>query len=210
MSETTEAKEENCFPWKRWMVLAQNGSTAAVLVLCQNMEPIVADFCRNRTFLKLFAADETRSIASLAALEFMMEFQGQTPDREIPYLLRRVIRCRLYDEARRLQVRRRYEMPETECLPSDDGDADGCISFQPAAPEDETPEMQLLLADHKRRLQEILKTLNPKEQELVRALYGENKTSAEIAKEWGCSSRYVRMLRQNVLAKLKKLLRGTE
>ena len=210
MSETTKEKDENCFFWNRWMGLAQSGSTAAILMLCQNMEPIVADFCRNRTFLKLFAADETRSIASLAALEFMMEFQGQTPDREIPYLLRRVIRCRLYDEARRLQIRRRYEIPEPECLPSDDGDGDGCISFQPAAPDDETPEMQLLLADHKSRLQEILKTLKPKEQELIRAMYGENKTSSEIAKEWGCSSRYVRLVRQKVLDKLKKLLRGTE
>ena len=210
MSETTKEKDENCFFWNRCMGLAQSGSTAAILMLCQNMEPIVADFCRNRTFLKLFAADETRSIASLAALEFMMEFQGQTPDREIPYLLRRVIRCRLYDEARRLQIRRRYEIPEPECLPSDDGDGDGCISFQPAAPDDETPEMQLLLADHKSRLQEILKTLKPKEQELIRAMYGENKTSSEIAKEWGCSSRYVRLVRQKVLDKLKKLLRGTE
>ena len=210
MSETTEVKKENCFPWNRWIKMAQSGSTAAVLMFCQSMEPIVADFCRNRTFLKLFAADETRSIASLAALEFMMEFRGQTPDREIPYLLRRVIRCRLYDEARRLQRRRRYEMPETGCLASDDGDADRGTFFQPAAPEDETPETKLLLTEHKSRLQELLKTLKPKEQELIRAMYGENKTSAEIAKEWGCSSRYVRLVRQNALDKLKTLLRGTD
>ena len=97
MSDNQNEKEENVFPWKEKMRQAGQGDTGSVLELCEEIRPIVEGFSRNGMFRSLFSAEDTRSMASLAALEFMMGYEGDTPDREIPYLLRRVIRCRLYD-----------------------------------------------------------------------------------------------------------------
>ena len=113
MRDNQNEKEENVFPWKEKMRQAGQGDTGSVLELCEEIRPIVEGFSRNGMFRSLFSAEDTRSMASLAALEFMMGYEGDTPDRDIPYLLRRVIRCRLYDEARRLQTRQRYEVPDT-------------------------------------------------------------------------------------------------
>ena len=130
MSDNQNEKEENVFPWKEKMRQAGQGDTGSVLELCEEIRPIVEDFCRSRTFRSLFSAEDTRSMASLAAMEFMMGYEGDTPDREIPYLLRRVIRCRLYDEARRLQTRQRYEVPDTSQV-SEDNDGDKGHSSRP-------------------------------------------------------------------------------
>ena len=210
MDETTKANDERSFPWNKHMSQAQQGDSGAILLCCQAAEPVVADFCRNSTFLGLFSADEVRSIACLAALEFMMEYSGQVPDREIPWLLRRIIRCRLYDEARRLQTRLRYELQEPECPSNDEKDEERFPDLQVAAPEEERPEAQLLQADLRHRIKASLSALKPKEQELIRAMYMENMTSAEIAKKWQCSSRYVLMVKRDALNHLKILLHGTE
>ena len=121
MSNNLNGKEENIFPWKKRMKEAGQGDTGSVLLLCQEVKPIIEGFSRNGMFRSLFSEDDTHSMASLAALEFMMGYEGDTPDREIPYLLRRVIRCRLYDEARRLQTRLRYEVPDTSQVSEDNG-----------------------------------------------------------------------------------------
>lgn len=210
MIKTGSAKEKDCFPWNKRLCLAQQGDTESVLLCCRQAEPMVDDFCKNRTFLRLLSADESRSIACLAALEFIMEYKGGTPDREIPWLLRRVIRCRLYDETRRLQTRLRYELPENACLLTEETDGDERPAFQPAGPEDETPEALLLKADRRRQISKVLKSLKPKEQDLIRAMFIENKSTAAIAQEWHCSNRYVLMVKRDALNRLKILLRDTE
>ena len=192
MSDNLNVNEEDVFPWKEKMRQAGQGDTGSVLELCEEIRPIVEGFSRNGMFRSLFSAEDTRSMASLAALEFMMGYEGETPDREIPYLLRRIIRCRLYDEARRLQTRLRYEVPDTSQV-SEDNDGDKGHSFQTAWRDGETPE-----------------TLNPKEQEVLRAIYAENKSSSEIARQWHCTSRYVIMVKHNALNKLKILLKDSD
>lgn len=210
MNETAEPNEESVFPYNRCVSRAQQGDTGSVLLYCQAIEAMMDDFCKNRTFRGLFSKDEIRSIACLAALEFMMEYNGHLPDREVPYLLRRIIRCRLYDEARRLQTRLRYELTENGTLPAEEKEEDDNPFSQLAGPEDETPEALLLMADRKQQIQEYLKSLKPKQQELIRAMYCENKSTAEIAQEWHCSSRYVLMVKRDALKRLKELLRDTD
>ena len=209
MRDNQNEKEENVFPWKEKMRQAGQGDTGSVLELCEEIRPIVEGFSRNGMFRSLFSAEDTRSMASLAALEFMMGYEGDTPDREIPYLLRRVIRCRLNDEARRLQTRQRYEVPDTSQV-SEDNDEDKGHSFQTAWQDGETPETLLLSAERSSRIQNALKRLNPKEQEVLRAIYAENKTSGEIARQWQCTSRYVIMVKHNALNKLKILLKDSD
>lgn len=209
MSDNQNEKEENVFPWKEKMRQAGQGDTGSVLELCEEIRPIVEGFSRNGMFCSLFSAEDTRSMASLAALEFMMGYEGDTPDREIPYLLRRVIRCRLYDEARRLQTRQRYEVPDTSQV-SEDNDGDKGHSFQTGWQDGETPETLLLSAERSSRIQNALKMLNPKEQEVLRAIYAENKSSSEIARQWHCTSRYVIMVKHNALNKLKILLKDSD
>lgn len=209
MSDNLNVKEEDIFPWKKTMRQAGQGDTGSVLRLCEEIRPIVEDFCRSRTFRNLFSEEDTRSMASLTAMEFMMGYEGDTPDREIPYLLRRIIRCRLYDEARRLQTRLRYEVPDTSQV-SEDNDEDNGHSFQTAWQDGETPETLLLSAERSSRIQNALKRLNPKEQEVLQAIYAENKTSGEIARQWHCTSRYVIMVKHNALNKLKILLKDSD
>ena len=209
MSDNLNVKEEDIFPWKKTMRQAGQGDTGSVLRLCEEIRPIVEDFCRSRTFRNLFSEEDTRSMASLTAMEFMMGYEGKTPDREIPYLLRRIIRCRLYDEARRLQTRLRYEVPDTS-LTSDDNDGDEIHLVQTADQDGETPETLLLSAERKSRILTVLRKLTPKEQEVIRAIYIENKSSSEIAKQWHCSSRYVIMVKRKALNRLKILLRDSD
>ncbi len=68
-------KEENVLHWKEKTRQAGQGDTGSVLELCEEIRPIVEDFCRSRTFRSLFSAEDTRSMASLAAMEFMMGYE---------------------------------------------------------------------------------------------------------------------------------------
>lgn len=54
MSDNQNEKEENVFPWKEKMRQAGQGDTGSVLELCEEIRPIVEDFCRSRTFRNLF------------------------------------------------------------------------------------------------------------------------------------------------------------
>ena len=183
MSDNLNVNEEDVFPWKEKMRQAGQGDTGSVLELCEEIRPIVEGFSRNGMFRSLFSAEDTRSMAS--------------------------IRCRLYDEARRLQTRLRYEVPDTSQV-SEDNDGDKGHSFQTAWRDGETPETLLLSAERSSRIQNALKRLNPKEQEVLRAIYAENKTSSEIARQWHCTSRYVIMVKHNALNKLKILLKDSD
>jgi len=201
---TPPSAGQAALPWNDWMRRARAGDTAAVHCFCDHARPIVDGFTRSLLFLHRLGRDEIRSAGSLAALNFMMEYEGATPDREIPYLLQRVIHCCLLDEVRRIRTRERYELPEKESAGETEDDGRPPALSRPEAVR--TPEEILLEKERNRRLQEAVSHLRGTEKTVIQSLFYQHKNTRNVAQELGCSVNYVQKVQRRALTRLRRIL----
>lgn len=200
-AKNKDATEEQ--PLNEWMARGRQGDTQAVLLYCRCIEPIIDSFCKDPFLLHRLGRDEIRSAASLAALEFMSDYTGTTPDKEIPYLLRRVLRCSLLQAVRRDDTRLRHEGPNGSSTDTTDGNAPA----EPADDPDKTPEALFLRAARRQQVQAALQTLPDRERAVINALYFRCLDTLETAQEIGVTRNYVQKLQRRALTRLRKCLR---
>ena len=131
-------------PWNEWLRLARQGNEHAKLRFCTQAEPFIELFCRIRYFRRFLGEEEIRGIAALKVMEFLMEYPDPPEDKEIPVLLKRVIRNALLYPTEKAEVRsRREQRPATL---QGDGEKDGEVNAIEGFPAKrrEEPEAKLL------------------------------------------------------------------
>ena len=195
-------------PWNEWLRLARQGNEHAKLRFCTQAEPFIELFCRIRYFRRFLGEEEIRGIAALKVMEFLMEYPDPPEDKEIPVLLKRVIRNALLYPTEKAEVRsRREQRPATL---QGDGEKDGEVNAIEGFPAKrrEEPEAKLLSKELQNATAEAMQQLLPSEQNVIRALFFRNKTIAAIAKELQCTRQNVEQMRDRALRRLREFFEG--
>lgn len=188
------------------MGLARQEDTTATLSCCEEAEPVINSICSVPLFANVFGKDETRSIVSLALIEFIMSFPcGTVTDRDMPHLIKRVLTNELYDKARRLKYRKEMEQQENPCYDTDPSPHEAAAT-EPRAAASTEPETSLLQQELVCDVQDALQQLNPQEQAVIRGLFWQQKTTTQLAQELHYSVRNIRKLRSKALARLRDSL----
>ena len=137
-----------------------------------------------------------------------MEYPDPPEDKEIPVLLKRVIRNALLYPTEKAEVRsRREQRPATL---QGDGEKDGEVNAIEGFPAKrrEEPEAKLLSKELQNATAEAMQQLLPSEQNVIRALFFRNKTIAAIAKELQCTRQNVEQMRDRALRRLREFFEG--
>ena len=194
-------------PWNSMMQKARNGDRLAMEDFCAGAEPVIQSMFKAPLLLHRLGKDGIRSTACLALLDFMLNYRGKTPDAEMPYLLIRVIKDALLNEARKAENIRKHEL--TDIFENREDDAGNGtelpLSLIPDAEAGE-PDKGLLRGELQKEVQDALRFLSRREQECIRALFFEGKSTAEFARARGCSRQYARKLKRDALARMRSLL----
>ena len=132
-----------------------------------------------------------------------MEYPDPPEDREIPILLKSIIRNALLYPSEKAEVRSRREKRVTASQrdsEKDTGGADGMEMFP--AKRKEEPEAKLLAKELHNATEEAMQQLLPNEQNVIRAMFFHNKTMGAIAKELQCTRQNVEQMRDRALRRL--------
>lgn len=195
-------------PWNEWLRLARQGDENAKLFFCAQAEPFIEQFCRISYFNTFLGKEEIRGIATLAVTEFMMTYPAPPEDKEMPFVLKSVIRNALINPAKRAEVRSRREKHVTAVQNDGENDTEtGGVDTYPAKRKEE-PETKLLDKELRHATAEAFRRLKPDEQTMLRAFFFQNKTAAAIAKELQCTRQYVEKVRNEALRRMRRMLEG--
>ena len=193
-------------PWNSMMQKARNGDRHAMEDFCSGAEPVIRSMFKAPVLLHRLGKDGIRSAACLALLDFMLNYRGKTPDAEMPYLLIRVVKDALLNEARKAEIIRKHELLDPF---ENREDAAGNVTelpLPPASDAEDEPDKDLLRAELQKKVQDALRFLSRREQDCIRALFFEGKSTAEFARVRGCSLQYARKLKRDALARMRVLL----
>ncbi len=195
-------------PWNEWLRLARQGDDNAKLLFCSQAEPFIKNFCNVAMYTERLGKDDVRGIAALAVVEFLMEYADPPEDKEIPFMLKRIIRNKLTDQLRKMSVREQYnyQKPQRDC---DDTEPEQDDVAEVPSDKKEEPEARALHRELAWDTAVAFQHLKPHEQQVLDAVFYQKKASADIAKEWHCTRQYVEKLRDKALRQLRRLLGGT-
>ena len=194
-------------PWKEWMQKARDGDTKSTQNFCKAAMPYISKLCEWRLLTDKLGADEARSMAALATVEFLMTYKGEIRERHIPLVLWRYVRIELLYALRRQNIRRKHNLPETAlCKEEEDTDSPLANMQAPVPDPDADPEQALLQEDLREEVRNAMNKLDPKESAVIHSYYFQRKSIGEISRDLHCSPQYIRRLRRAALARLRELL----
>ena len=192
-------------PWNEWLRLARQGDENAKLCFCTQAESFIKALCSADYFSEKLGRDETRSIATLAVVEFMMNYPDPPPDEKMPFMLKKVIRTSILARIKKVDVRLRREQKPTAAPDGDSAEKkENCIESFPASSAYE-PEYRLF----QKELDASFRQLRPNEQAVLDAYYFQDKTVSMIAAELHRSRQFVERIHKRALRRLREMLEGT-
>lgn len=195
-------------PWNEWLRLARQGDEDATLRFCTQAEPFIRKLCNDKLFRSWLGKDEIRGEASLILMEFLMNYPDPPEDKELPLLLKRILRRRLLNRVNKLKMlRRREQHADTLQSDSEEDTETNPIENFPAKRKDE-PEAKLLARALQNTTEDAIQQLLPNEQTAIRALFFQNKRMATIARELQCTRQNVEQMRDRALRKLREFFEG--
>ena len=213
MTDSSNKKSETPMkteiPWNELIYRARRGDAAALHRLFTLMQPYIESLCRVSYFASRLGSDEVRSILALRLAEFINSDAAiPEQDREVPYLLKRILRFHLINMTNKAILHSKYEMSEsTIILPSgEDVDPHETLLEHVAADPRWNPESVCVQADFNDELALLIRQLSKKEQAVIQKLFIQQKTPAEAAKELRYTLRGLRNLRQKALAHLREIM----
>ena len=193
-------------PWNEWLRLARQGDKRAIQLFCAQAEPFIDKLCNDMVFRSLLGKEETRSVASLLLMEFLMNYPTPPNDKELPFLLKFILRRRLLNRVKKQKVRNQHEQRPTTLLKAGalDTERDG-LDTLPASEKTE-PESSFLQKERRRAVLKAFQQLKPAEQEVIHAFFYQKKTPAAIAGALHCSRQYVEKVRNNALLHMRQYI----
>lgn len=192
--------------WNEWLRLARQGNETAKLSFCSQAEPFINQFCNVTKFTDLLGKDEVRGIASLAVVEFLMEYPSPPEDKDIPFMLKRIIRNKITDQLRKMFVREQHNYKAAPKADEDDPEQkQDSMANLPASKKTE-PETKLLQKEITHTALAAFRQLKPNEQTVLHAFFYQNKTPAAVAKALHCSRQYVEKVRDTALCRMHQLM----
>ena len=197
-------------PWNEWFRLARQGDENAILRFCTQAEPFIKKLCNDKLFRSWLGKDETRCEASLILMEFLMTYPDPPEDKELPILLKGILRRRLLNRVNKQKMLRRREQRVDTLQDDSEEDAEvNAIENFPANRKEE-PEAKLLAMELHCATEEAMQQLLPSEQTTIRNLFFQNKTVAAIARELQCTRQNVEQVRDRALRRLRQFFESRE
>lgn len=196
-------------PWNELIGRARQGDLSALHRIFAQMQPFVESLCRVRYFADRLGTDEIRSILALRLAEFIKsDVAIPETDRQVPYLLKRILRFHLINAINKTILQSKYEMSESMViLPSGEKTEPGNTLLENVlADPGADPETACLQEEFSKELMLLILQLNKKEQAVIQKLYIQQKTPAEAARELNYTMRGLRNLRQKALGHLREIL----
>lgn len=197
-------------PWNGLFQKAKAGDADAAHCFFIAAEPLISPLYKDALFRNRLGKDEIHSIATFAIADFLADVDRLPGDDEVPYLLKQVIRRKLLDCIRKMDVQKRYELSAGPGKPNDpfgaEDDAPDLYSETPADDDESDPEARCLKSELSREVIEAIGQLSEKHQKVINGLFFQHKKMKEIAQEIHCTTENVRVIRVNALARLHKLL----
>ena len=195
-------------PWNEWLRLARQGDKEAALRFCIQAEPFIEQLCSVGVYAFHVGKEEARSIAHLILMEFLMNYPNPPEDKEILFVLKRIMRNKLIDQIRKIEVKGRYELGITALEGTNGNGTEEGITELLNAKRKEEPEAKLLAKELHNATAEAMSQLLPSEKDVIRAMFFRNKTISAIAKELQCTRQNVEQMRDRALRRLRQLLEG--
>ena len=195
-------------PWNEWLRLARQGDKNAIRLFCAQAEPFIEQLCSVGVYAFHVGKEEARSIAHLILMEFLMNYPKPPEDKEMLFVLKRIMRNKLIDQIRKLEVKGRYELGITALEGTNGNGTEEGITELLNAKRKEEPEAKLLAKELHNATEDAMQQLLPNEQNVIRAMFFRNKTMSAIAKELQCTRQNVEQMRDRALRRLRQLLEG--
>ena len=195
-------------PWNEWLRLARQGDEQAKLRFFTQAEPFIKRLCNTRYFGDRLGMDEIRSTATLALLEFLMNYPNPPADTNLPFLLKRIMHNRVL-----MQIKKQKVTQQRKCSITGQEDnrqaetGQDSIKNVPANRKEE-PEAKLLAKELHNATEEAMQQLLPNEQNVIRALFFQNKTMAGFARELQCTRQNVEQMRDRAFHRLRQFFEG--
>ena len=195
-------------PWNEWLRLARQGDKTATCLFCAQAEPFIKKLCNDPLFKSRLGKDDTCGSAHLILMEFLMGYPEPPDDKELPILLKGILRRRLLNRVNNRKMLNRREQQASMLENTDETDIKDDDVFNYRANQAEEPEAELLDKDLRRTIAEAVCQLQLMEQKVIRAFFFQNKTRTAIAKELQCSRQNVEKIRVKALQRLRWLLKS--
>lgn len=213
MNESHEKQQETLrkheIPWNELICRARRGDLAALHRLYSLMLPYIESLCRVPYFAAILGADEVRNILALRLAEFINSNDAVPErDREVPYLLKRILRFHLINVTNKTILHSKYEMSESSMiLPSgeESGPLDTLLE-NASADSGWNPETVCVQEEFSHELAQLIQHLNQKEQAVIQKLFIQQKTPAEAAQELRYTMHGLRNVRKRALGHLRDIL----
>ena len=170
-------------------------------------EPIVRKFCRIPYFRNTLGENEIYSISHAKLMQYFREKQPLPDKSPVPKQLWRILYNELVNQIHRQEIRCKYQQTRREEYPQEDTDAAALTELLPADSSCE-PETRVLREEMARDVEEALNRLKPAEQEVLRSLYYEGKSSRVLAAEMHVTPQYVSQVKKQGLARMRNLLKA--
>ena len=194
-------------PWNELIRLARQGEPEAVRCFYAETQPFVDRLCRIPYFADRLGADEISGITALKLTEFLKSDTAvPESDREVPFLLKRILRFHLINAINKSLLRSKYEISESMLIPSSGEATDCCASLLEKLEADASanPETACLQAEAYDELLQLIQRLPKNEQAVLRGLYVDEKTPEEVAEDLHYSPRGLRNVRKKALDRLRE------
>ena len=203
------AGNEAATPWNELVQRSREGDAEAARRFFLAAQPLIDRLCRVPYFAARLGKDEVQSLSYLRLAEFLRS-DGAIPanDREVPWLLKRMLRFHVINAVNKTILRDKYETTESALLLPSAGETGACAAVLEnlAADAAANPETAKLQDEFRDECMLLVSRLSRQEQAVIRKLYLQQKTPAEAAAEMRYSARGLRSLRQRALGHLRDSL----
>ncbi|MBR1589549.1 MAG: sigma-70 family RNA polymerase sigma factor [Acidaminococcaceae bacterium] len=203
------AGSEAAILWNELVRKARMGDAEAARRFFLAAQPLIDRLCRVPYFAARLGKDEVQSLSYIRLAEFLRsEAAIPANDREVPWLLKRILRFHIINAVNKTLLRDKYEMTESALLLPSEEETGNCAAVLENLAADVTanPEAVKLQDEFRDECMLLVRQLTKQEQAVIRKLYLQQKTPAEAAAEMHYSARGLRNLRQRALGHLRDCL----
>ena len=208
-----DAESETQQPWNLWFRQAEEGKIEAIHNIIMASQPIISSLSNIRLFQSRMSKDDICSNANYVLLRFIKKRRELPTDKEVPFLIRHVLKCGLTDCIRSMEVREEHEqlaiaVKLTNTYEDDAYTENDCYESYVADTRTE-PETHCLNSELCDMVREAVQQLPEDERTVIQGFYYQNKGMKEIAQELNCTFQNAYKTRRSAYTHLKKLLKKT-
>ncbi len=182
------------YKFRALVIGAKSGSEEAKLQLLERLKPLMVSAVNRCGF-----GHDREDLLQEAALAVLGGIQEYDEARQVPFLL--YIKQKVYFHI--LNLSRKHRPAESLNAPSDSEEG---TEYMDLLPDGSDPAQDFLAKEQSKALYEALRSLEPRQRQVIESYYFQRKTMKQIAKAMNVSTKTVQRIRRRALEILSNLL----